>query len=66
MRCIDFMALTAASSREPYLALMPVTAMWGDLAVGDMSVGLGPGSDKRQYVNFCRIDFAGIRVEGEP
>ena len=39
---IDFMALTAAYNREPYLALMPVTVTKGDLAVGDTSVGLGP------------------------
>ncbi len=36
------MAVTAAYNREPYLALIPVTATKGDLAVGDTSVGFGP------------------------
>ena len=39
--CIDFVAITAASNREPYLALMPVTATKDDLAVGDTSVDTG-------------------------
>ena len=39
---IDFMALTAADNREPYLALVLVTATQGDLAADDTSVGLGP------------------------
>jgi hypothetical protein len=39
---VDFVAITAAYNWEPYLALMPVTAMEGDLAAGGMSVGLGP------------------------
>jgi hypothetical protein len=42
--CIDFAALTAAYNREPYFALMPVTAMQGDLAAGDTSVALGPAA----------------------
>jgi hypothetical protein len=42
MACIDFVAITAAYNREPYLALMSVTATDGDLAAGDTSVGLGP------------------------
>jgi len=39
---IDFMALTVAYNREPYLALVLVTATQGDLAVADTSVGFGP------------------------
>jgi len=41
IRCIDFVAITASENREPYLALMPVTAMPGDFAVGDTSVDTG-------------------------
>jgi hypothetical protein len=41
---IDFMALTAAYNREPYLTLVLVTATQGDLAVDDTSVGLGPST----------------------
>jgi len=42
MPCIDCVAITAAGNREPYLALMRGTAMEGDLAAGDTSVGFGP------------------------
>src|SRR5262245_58989402 len=41
---VDFVAITAAYNWEPYVALMPVRATEGDLAVGDTSVGSGPGT----------------------
>ena len=44
IRCIDFVAITASENWELYLALMPVTAMSGNFAVGDTSVGFGPAS----------------------
>ena len=36
---IDFVAITAAYNREPYLALVLVTVTQGDLAADDTSVG---------------------------
>ena len=39
---IDFVAITAAYNREPYLAPMLVTITKDDLAVDDTSVGFGP------------------------
>jgi hypothetical protein len=44
---IDFMVFTAAYNREPYLALVLVTATQGDLAADDTSVGLEPGRRPR-------------------
>src|SRR5437016_1747630 len=44
MSCIDFVVLTATQNGEPYLTVMLVRAMYGEFAVGDMSVGLGPKS----------------------
>jgi len=42
IRCIDFVAITAAYNWEPYLALMLGTAMAIQFAAGDTSVGFGP------------------------
>jgi hypothetical protein len=38
IRCIDFVAITAAYNWEPYLALMLGTAMAIQFAAGDTSV----------------------------
>ena len=42
MTSIDFIVITAACNWGPYLALMLVTAIRGDFAADDRSVGLGP------------------------
>ena len=39
---------------------MPVTATAGQFAAGNMSVGLGPGSDKVDSVNFYPVDCIGV------
>jgi hypothetical protein len=41
MPCIDFVAIMASYNWEPYVALMPVTAIQGDFAAGDTSVDTG-------------------------
>jgi hypothetical protein len=40
--CIDFVAITVALNSESHLALVLVTATYGDFAASDMSVGREP------------------------
>jgi hypothetical protein len=63
MPCLDFVAITAAYNREPYLALMPVTATAGQFAAGNMSVGLGPIEEKIQALHAMKHALAKLVEE---
>jgi hypothetical protein len=64
MPCIDFVAITASYNWEPYLALMPVTAMQGDLAVDDTSVGLGPSQGVFSHCSLRKASAANPVITG--
>jgi len=63
IRCIDFVAITAAYNWEPYLALMLGTAMAIQFAAGDTSVDSAGELPQVHQASHCVTQSRSLEVQ---